>query len=161
MLPQLLYYQLFITYAYYALKKQSTLLSQPEWDAALVVHKMTGIVIILLGLYVQNRIRKRFIYIFNIADGAIFFSIIVMTSLILINPSWLFDIGPRFWCAILSVFTMYPVQKHLMLFSYMARQTTIIVEVLIKTVPYLIISVVIILCIACSAVFLNLDRKAS
>ena len=57
--PGLLYLFLFITFAYYALRKESTLLQRAEWEADLIFHKLTGIIIIMLGLYRINRERKR------------------------------------------------------------------------------------------------------
>ena len=92
---------MFITYAYYAFRKESTLLHREEWDADLILHKMTGAAIVLLTIYILRRHSKRPMNIYSILtwpDDALFFLPCAITILILINPGWLFDIGPIFLC---------------------------------------------------------------
>ena len=157
--PGLLYLFLFITFAYYALRKESTLLHRAEWEADLILHKLTGVITVMLGIYRINRERKRKLVLFLVEGGAVL--TLIMTLLLLINPSWLFDIGPRFTCALLVGFSAMTYVRHLLAFDYTSTQVFLFLISVKEATPFLILSVVCITLIAVAIPFVNADRKAS
>ena len=84
-----------------------------------------------------------------------------MTLLLLVNPAWLFDIGPRFACGFIAVSLSASYVRHLATFDYTSTQAMLFLMSVFEATPFLIISVVGITLISFGIPFVNMDRKAS